>query len=138
MPAHGGARRHGNLKNLIRRALGELDGVVCFNNETGQAYVADGRSRCAACGGAERTRPIRYGLGGGGGSDLVAICAPYGRAVFLEVKTGSGRLQDNQKTFKRLVERFGAIFAVVRSVDEAVELVQDVMVDCIACAYEEK
>ncbi len=127
MPAHGGARRHANLKNLIRRALGELSGVVCFNNETGQAFVAQGKLRCQTCGGASSTRPIRYGLGGGGGSDLVAICAPHGRAVFLEVKTGSGRLQENQKVFKQLVERFGAVFATVRSVEEALEAVRGVM-----------
>ncbi len=127
MPAHGGARRHANLKNLIRRALGELPGVVCFNNETGQAFVAQGKLRCQTCGGASSTRPIRYGLGGGGGSDLVAICAPHGRAVFLEVKTGSGRLQENQKVFKQLVERFGAVFATVRSVEEALEAVKGVM-----------
>lgn len=56
----------------------------------------------------------------------MCVVAPHGRAVWLEVKTGSGRLMANQKRFKELVERHGAVFAVVRSVEEALAVVWDV------------
>lgn len=51
-----------------------------------------------------------------GAADLVVL--QYGRAYFLEVKTSTGRLSKNQKLFATASIAHGALYAVVRSIDE--------------------
>jgi len=55
-----------------------------------------------------------------GVSDLIVL--HNGRAFCLEVKTGTGRQSAAQVTFQTAVERIGVPYQVVRSVDEAIEM----------------
>lgn len=103
-----GSERHRKLKNAIRKALGPWRDVACFNNESGVAKT--------------NGRYVRYGLGEGG-ADLICLVYP-GRWVELEIKTGKARLQRNQKARKRLVERLGGAYYVVRSLEEAIEAIE--------------
>jgi hypothetical protein len=58
-----------------------------------------------------------------GHPDLTGILA-NGRWLGLEVKTGTGRQSAPQKNFQAVIERFGGVYLVVRSVAEAVEQTQ--------------
>ena len=60
---------------------------------------------------------VAFGVGGAGASDLVGIF--NGRAVFAEIKTPVGRLSTEQKRFQQLVTAKGAIYVVLRSVEDA-------------------
>jgi hypothetical protein len=60
-----------------------------------------------------------------GVADLVALL-PGGKAVFLEVKTDSGKQSDMQKLFQQRVESLGFSYYVVRSIED----VRKTMVIC--------
>jgi len=56
----------------------------------------------------------------------IFICA-FGRAVWLDVKTGSARLTDEQRRFQAHIREANGVAEVVRSVDEALEMVEWVL-----------
>lgn len=58
---------------------------------------------------------IRFG-GPPGHSDVVAY--PQGRAVFLEAKSGSGRLTLEQQAFRARVEGAGCTYIIVSETDD--------------------
>src|SRR5262249_6039319 len=65
----------------------------------------------------------RSGLAGGS-SDLVGLVPPFGRFIGIEVKRlHGGRIGEHQERWLALVRRFGGVAGVVRSVEEALELV---------------
>mgnify|MGYP000613084598 CR=1 FL=1 len=74
-------------------------------------------------GGSERDRKkqaILVGMGVFRGfADLVVISG--GRVAFLEVKSKTGTQSDNQFEFQQLVEAQGFTYALVRSVDDALD-----------------
>ena len=49
-----------------------------------------------------------------------------GRAVFIEVKTKTGRPTKKQKNFIQKMREYGAIAGVCRSADEAIKLITEV------------
>jgi hypothetical protein len=59
----------------------------------------------------------------GGSPDIVAVIK--GRFVWIEVKTPTGRQSDHQKAFQENLSKAGGIYFLVRSLDEAVEAVED-------------
>lgn len=99
--------RERDIEIQIRRALGRLDGVVIWTNETGVAEV--------------RGQKITYGLAVGS-SDLIGIA--NGRFIALEVKTARGRLSDDQRMFLNLVNARGGFGAVSRSPEEALAAIR--------------
>lgn len=119
------SREHRNLKNHIRAALGGMQGVVCWNNESGQGFVGGIGTKCLSCGGPRRRTAIKYGVGDGG-SDLLALVAPHGKLLAIEVKTGNATLQPNQRRFRALVESMGGRYVTARSVDDAVKAVKEI------------
>ena len=66
-----------------------------------------------------------YRFGTAGSPDIV--CVIKGRYVGLEVKTPKGKLNDNQVEFHRQLMKAGGIVFTVRSLDEAVEAIEDAM-----------
>lgn len=58
-----------------------------------------------------------------GMADLLVIGGPN-RVTFLEVKTPTGRQSEKQKEFESLCLKHGVKYAVVRSVEEALEAVE--------------
>lgn len=93
----------GALQDAIRVALSSEPDLVLWRNNVGVALH-------------ERGARVRYGLAPGS-ADLVGCLA--GRFVALEVKTATGRLSPEQRSWALVVRRFGGFCAVVRSVDEA-------------------
>lgn len=73
----------------------------------------------------ERPDKVAYGVGGPGGSDLIACVR--GRFVALEVKPPGARTEPErarlQEQFRALVRANGGFACVVRSVDEALAAV---------------
>lgn len=92
----------------IMLALSE-DGHQVFRANVGLFFTADGR-------------PVRSGLPVGF-SDLFGHRAGDASAFYLEVKTPTGRVSAQQAAFIAAMQRRGAIAAVVRSVDEARQVV---------------
>lgn len=55
-------------------------------------------------------------------SDVVAV-APNGRSIWIEVKTATGRLSDEQRLFLDDVHRCGSVAMVARSIDDVVAMI---------------
>ena len=96
----------GLLQDHIRLALNHPE-AAWWRNNCGSAQTRTGAW-------------VKYGVGNPGGSDLIGVFR--GRAVFAEIKTPTGRLSSDQLTFQRLVERKGALYVVLRSVEDATAL----------------
>lgn len=97
------------LQDAVRLELGKCREAVFWRNNCGVAEMRGGFK-------------VRFGVGSPGGSDLIGVFR--GRAIFVEIKTPTGRQSPEQKTFEQLVRGKGGIYAIVRSVDEARALLE--------------
>lgn len=91
-------------EELVRRILAEIGArkdLRVWKANTG-AVKTDGRF-------------IRFGLPGM--ADITGILAG-GRRLEIEVKTGSARQTTQQKNFQEMIEHFGGIYILARSVDD--------------------
>ena len=110
-----------HIQAHVWSTIGHLPGVRVFRNNVGTATTADGRF-------------IRFGLCNGS-SDLIGwteyLIQPedVGRvvAVFtaLEIKTKTGRATCQQQRFIEAVRNAGGIAGVVRSSEQALQIIQD-------------
>lgn len=96
-----------NIQNRIRAALSPY--AVIFRANVGTAYTADGRYF---------TTGLPKGF-----SDLFGFRRSDGRAIFIEVKTPKGRVRPEQQKFIEVMQSFGVIAGVCRSVDDALKLI---------------
>jgi hypothetical protein len=99
-----------NLQGRIMLALSEA-GALVFRNNVG--VLPD-----------RRGIPLRYGVGGNGGSDLIGI-APDGAFLAVEVKTALGQPTDAQLRFIAAVQAAGGRAGIARSPEEAVKIALD-------------
>ena len=99
--------KEANVQALILLALSDA-GCLIFRNNVGCLPDRTGR-------------PVRYGVGGNGGSDLIGI-APDGKFLAIEVKTALGQPTDAQLNFIQAVQRQGGRAGIARSAAEAVEI----------------
>lgn len=95
------------IQNEIRAALS--DSCVIFRINVGKGYTPDGRYFDTG---------VPKGF-----SDLFGIRKSDGKAVFIEVKTPTGRPTDGQKKFLKAMQNIGAIAGVCRSVEDAMKLI---------------
>lgn len=100
--------REQDIQRLIMLALSEAGCVVWRNNS---GCLKDARGV-----------PVRFGVGSPGGSDLIGIYK--GRFCAFEVKTLKGKATEAQLNFIAAVIKNGGIAGVVRSPDEAIELLR--------------
>lgn len=97
-----------DIQNSIRLELSKR-GWCVFRANVGKVKMADGRW-------------FDTGLPKGF-SDLFAV--KDGRIVFLEVKDATGKAREDQKNFLRTMQtRYGCSAGIVRSVEDAVKLVE--------------
>ena len=100
---------HGTQKSILEYLA--YRGVFHYRNNSG-AIVSEykGKKRF-------------FNFGAAGSPDI--ICVIKGRYVGLEVKASKTKQNDNQKEFQAALTKAGGIYFVVRSLDEAVEAIED-------------
>ena len=97
-----------DIQNAIRLKLSEL-GYAVFRINSGKVKMADGRWFDTG---------VPKGF-----SDLIACKG--GRIYFLEVKNETGRASADQLRFLAVMrDRYGCVAEIVRSVDDAVRVVE--------------
>lgn len=95
------------IQNRIRAAVAPY--AVIFRANVGHGYTPDGRHFSTGL-------PVGF-------SDLFGVRKSDGRAVFIEVKTMSGRASKEQKHFLSEMRKVGAIAGIARSPEEAIKLI---------------
>lgn len=96
------------LMNQIRLALSHK--CILFRVNVGSGRTYDGR---------------HFDTGVPAGfSDLFGVRTADGKAVFIEVKTGTGRVSGKQQAFIAAMQQAGAIAGICRSVEEALQLIK--------------
>jgi len=68
-------------------------------------------------------RVIHFGLKGSG--DIIGLTCD-GKFLGLEVKTGRAIQSKAQKKFQQMIEKFGGRYFVVRSVEEAIQIIEEI------------
>lgn len=126
--------REAELERLVLRALGTVPDLLVARNEVGvglrgavlpalhAALAQFGPDVLRAATEATQRHRITYGLGVGS-PDLVGAVA--GRAIGLELKTAVGVVSPEQERWHAAARRRGVAVYVVRSVEEAVEAVEE-------------
>ena len=95
------------VQHAILRAWGAHPRLRIARVNTGAAMVgAPGRQRL-----------VRFGVPGT--ADICGLIAPSGRMLMIEVKALRGKQRDAQVTMQRVVQAFGGIYVVARSLEEA-------------------
>lgn len=59
---------------------------------------------------------VRFGVPGQ--ADIMGLMLPHGRLVAIEAKSPNGRQSDRQRKFQAMIERFGGIYILARTVDD--------------------
>lgn len=95
------------IQNEIRIAVSPY--AVIFRINVGKGRTVDGRYF-------ETGVPKGF-------SDLFGIRKSDGKAVFIEVKTPTGRIRPEQKNFIDQMQKNGAIAGICRSSEDAVNLI---------------
>lgn len=62
------------------------------------------------------SRLVTFGVPGQG--DISGIVAPSGRRLEIECKSARGRQREDQEMFQRVIERFGGVYVLARSVED--------------------
>ncbi|RJQ25540.1 MAG: VRR-NUC domain-containing protein [Peptococcaceae bacterium] len=107
-----------SIQNLIRLELAKL-GVITFRANVGEAWTGDSIKHNPD-GSITIYRPRRFKTGlPPGFSDLFGVAVGGGRAVFIEVKSKTGRLRPEQENFLAQMARAGALAGVARNPEEA-------------------
>ena len=97
------------IQNAIHRALNSRPDTRVFRNHCGRVQDAQGRWHT-------------FGLMRGS-ADLIGWCR--GRFLSVEVKTATGRVSPEQENWMRQVIKHGGIAFVARSVEEAIEKLEN-------------
>jgi hypothetical protein len=97
------------IERAILRALNTTPGVFAFKTMD-QKQFRDG----------SYIRGSSYQIRGV--SDIIAL--HWGKTYFLEVKTPQGQQSTHQKAFEKKVKATGNVYAVVRSVEDAMKIIQ--------------
>ena len=90
------------LQNLILLTFGTRHDMRLWRSNTGVARMGP-------------RRIVRFGVPGQ--ADLTGIL-PRGVRLEIEVKTNAGQQTPEQKNYQRIIERFGGVYVLARSVDD--------------------
>jgi hypothetical protein len=96
--------KENEIQARIIAAIGSRPDVRIWRANTGAAQMANGQF-------------VRFGIPGQ--ADLSGITAD-GRRLEIEVKSATGRLRPDQIAFGTMIRKFGGIYIVARSVEEAI------------------
>ena len=95
-----------DIQNTIRNGVNDI--AVLFRINVGSFKVGD--------------RIISTGVPKGF-PDLFGFRRKDGKAVFLEIKTPTGKLRTEQKVFKEALKKQNVIYGVARSLEEARKII---------------
>ncbi len=95
------------VQNAILREFGTRRDMRLWRANVGVARIGGPRG----AGG----RIVRFGLPGQ--ADLTGIL-PGGLRLEIEVKGAAGRQTEEQRAFQRMIERFGGVYVLARSVED--------------------
>lgn len=111
--------RESDIQNQVRIHVSERRLGVLFRANVGEAWTGN-RIERNPDGSITIYKPRRLRTGlPPGFSDLFGLAIPGGRAVFLEMKSSSGRLTPEQENFLRQMVSMGALAGVARSIEDA-------------------
>lgn len=99
-----------SIQNQIRLALNPY--AVIFRANVGSGYTADGRYFSTGL-------PVGF-------SDLFGFRKSDGKAIFIEVKTKTGRVSEAQKNFIEKMQESGALAGIARSPEDAIKIIMEV------------
>ena len=71
-------------------------------------------------------RPVRFGLPGAG--DISGILID-GRRLEIECKSAIGRQTEDQKAFQQMIRKFSGVYLLVRSAEDALQMVEEQVQD---------
>lgn len=110
------------ILDAIRSVLISDPACLLWRNEIGHnTHWPDGK---------QREHPIKYGICNPGGADLIGLYG--GRFLAVEVKTPIGTVSEDQQNFGRWIAMRGGVFAVLRSVTQAAELLAWLQGGCLS------
>jgi hypothetical protein len=110
------------LSAQIALEVGSLKGVRIFRNTTGtgwQGKIVEKRGELTIL---QHARFTTFGLAKGSG-DFIGL-TDDGKFLSLEIKTEKGKPSPEQIAWSVMVNRFGGIAGIVRSPEEAIELIK--------------
>ena len=110
--------RESKIQRDVQLALGSMPHVRLWRANVGLAIPVS--QVCDDC--RRRCRPVQFGVPGQ--ADLTGIIGPVGRRLEVEVKSPTGSQSEKQRRFQQMVEMRGGLYAVVRSVDDALRAIQ--------------
>lgn len=105
------ASRHEQLVDAILLALGSQENIRCWRTQVGRYRML------------YSNRVVTIGPEGVG--DIEGIIGPYGIYFNVECKYGRDTQRDTQEAFELVVLKFGGIYVVAYSVDEARERIKE-------------
>lgn len=107
------------IQAAILATLGARPDVRLWRQNAGMAVPLEELKRAQRNG--RKPVPVRYGVNGCGDLSGVLMVSGLGIRLEVEVKAANGRQSDDQKRFQAMIERFGGIYILARSVEEALE-----------------
>lgn len=124
-----------NHSHLVHKVMLEIGAryphVRIWKSHTGQAYTMESvETALTKLKKGEITifhfvkELVRISYGFVGQTDLTGIMKPDGRGVFIEIKTGTGRLSNVQKSFRDMVIAHGGIYIECRDLKDLEKLSQ--------------
>ena len=99
-------KSEGEIKREILLTYGSHNRVMLVNNPCGVFQKRVGK----------KTYTIRVGRPGQ--ADIIGILSPEGTFLAIETKSATGPQRSKQKTYQNVVEKFGGIYILARSVDD--------------------
>ena len=93
-----------DIQKAVQLRIGSRPDVRLWRHNTGKGWT-------------DRGARISFGLAGS--ADLVGLVAPTGRFLGVEVRSAAGRQSPAQRTFQAMVAKFGGIYILARSPEDA-------------------
>lgn len=106
--------RESEIQVAIMQALAGAPRIRFWRNNTGSLEDRNGRR-------------VNFGLVGS--ADLLGILAPEGRLLAIECKSPTGRQSPAQVAFGTMIERFGGVYILARSVADVLETLHPWLTD---------
>lgn len=104
--------KEADIQRAILLTLGSRPDLRIWRQNTGMAFSADGR------------QAVRFGIPGQ--ADLSGILIG-GRRLEIEVKGPRGRQTSEQQFFGAMITRFGGLYIVAHSLEEALSAIEEVL-----------